>query len=122
MRVIFVPIGYPGAGKTFYYNKHIRKGLMTRIDMDVFIGRKLEDVLPDVLKTQGNLYLDGLFITEASQNILLGTNETIAFIYFNTSKETCLENDRTRNRKQSSAAIIKHAKIHKPKNVFFTIG
>ncbi len=110
MRIVYVPIGLPGAGKTTYF-KTLKN--VTRIDMDKFIGCKLTDVLGDVLKTPGDIYLDGLFLSKKVQDIIQNITN-VQFIYFDTTREQCLINDKKRNRAKSSANIIKNAEVHKP--------
>lgn len=116
MRTLYVPIGLPGAGKTTYFKS---QNFGTRIDMDKYVGKKLNEVLIEVLKTSGDLYLDGLFITETSQKIIEKFNENIIYIFLDTPKEICLIRDAARVqyniRKKNSISIIKNAKIHLPK-------
>lgn len=83
--------------------------------MDKFKNSSLRETLDKVLGIPGDLYLDGLFITEISQNILLETGEYINFILFTVTRDWCLKNDKKR-RKLSSRAIIENAKVHVPEN------
>ena len=119
MRKIIVPIGLPGAGKTHFYfsNKSV---LGTRVDMDVYIGSSLIEALTEVLKTPGDLYLDGLFLTEVSHNIIKAADKSkVYFYYFNTPRMICeyRDDDRVREgkRDKTSTATIQNARINLPK-------
>ncbi len=55
------------------------------------------------------------FYGEYAVGPLLPQNITnVQFIYFDTTREQCLINDKKRNRAKSSANIIKNAELHKP--------
>lgn len=117
---VVIPIGLPGAGKTRY-------GLInnyTIIDMDKYIGHSLKEVLQNLDLPQGEVYLDGLFITETSQKILTKffteKNIPIEFVYIDAPRNRCLLIDKSRvileKRKASSEFIIKNAKVNVPKD------
>jgi len=69
IRRVYVPIGLPGAGKTAYFNK-LRKFNVKRINMNNFKNKQLDQVLDHVLCTNGNLYLDGAFLSKNDQNLI----------------------------------------------------
>lgn len=114
-RTIYVPVGLPGSGKTTYFNILQKRGI-TRINMDKFISSRLSDVLLDVLRQDGDLYLDGLFLTKISQDIIIQTGENIVFLWFDVKRSTCLQNDRNRKREKNSEITIKYTKVHKPED------
>ena len=113
-RQIYVPIGLPGSGKTTYFEVLSSDKKITRINMDKYIRSKLSDVLSDVLRVNGDLYLDGLFLSKEVQQILLDTNEDIIFCWFDLSRAECEANDNKRSRKIKSTATIRNAMVNRP--------
>ncbi|MCD6435696.1 MAG: hypothetical protein J7L15_04850 [Clostridiales bacterium] len=119
-RTLLAPIGLPGAGKTTFY-KSLRPNIK-RIDMDMYKGN-LKTVLKEVLNSkenEGDLYLDGLFLTKETQDILILNN--VKFIFFNTPKTVCLDNDTNRSRTTKCTWIIQNIKPNKPsRNIIMEI-
>ena len=121
MRILLAPIGFPGSGKTKFYDKISRIIKLGYVDMDAYKGQELSEVLTEVLKTPGDLYLDGLFLTKKTQNILLDYG--VEFIYFDITREQCIINDLQRNRTLKCTSIINNAQLNKPdkKDIFIEI-
>ena len=113
-REIWVPVGLPGAGKTTFFKQLASGKNITRINMDKYVNSRLSDILPDVLRTEGHLYLDGLFLSKEVQKIILDTRENIIFCCFSTSREQCEINDNKRSRKIKSTQTIRNATVNKP--------
>ena len=127
MRTIYVTVGLPASGKTSYYDNLVHYGeQVTLIEMDKFRGQSLRSTLETIQFPKGNIYLDGLFITKTSQDIIVEFFNTfkdtkIEFLYFNTSKQRCLLRDKSRvvmeERNKSCTNIIRNAKINIPRKV-----
>ncbi len=105
--MILVTVGLPGSGKT-HYAKNFR-------DFDYICGDDfdtLDDLITKLQVSYGNIIVDGLFLTEKVQERFLGINAR--FIYFEPCVETCVYNDKIRNRDLSSESVIRNARVHKP--------
>jgi len=114
---IYVPVGLPGAGKTSLYHDSYDECIY--IDGDSFSSLKELVAYVRTLPRTSGYYLDGLFVTESSQNFLKEyLPSDPRFIYFPPDLEACLYNDALRGRNLSAAAVIRNAKVHNPHSNF----
>ena len=117
MSRIFIPIGLPGCGKTFYFQSHMTSRDIY-VDGDTF--KSLPDLIDHVLSfsltSSQNLYLDGLFLTKDVQETLRKSLYNVTFIYFTPNIQHSLYNDAKRARPTLAATTIRNSVIHKPTN------
>lgn len=121
--MIFVPVGLPGAGKTYIYGSMFN--YCTYINGDKYFkdGKSLDNLISDVeklSKTTRYIYMDGLFTSKEVQDKIQKKLD-VAFIYFIPNKERCKFNDKNRDREHKSTARIDSIHVNKPYHIYTTL-
>jgi hypothetical protein len=119
---LFLPIGLPGSGKTYYGKSICKNNFVEYFDGDLWYknNQTLDEIISEVrniLETGRSVYMDGLYITEKVIDKILDIKSpllkiNICITYYSSNEEdrkNCLINDKIRSRDKSSENTIIHA-------------
>ncbi len=118
-----IAVGLPASGKTTEFKKLAEDSSSIYVDGDSFSS--LDKLIYHVTHIKHpiiSIYIDGLFITQESQDRLiasLGSHYTY-FHYWKPNRPACLNNDKLRDRELSSTVTINNAIVHKPESIYDT--